>query len=233
MTAHKTENESGHGSDVCPECEGRGYTFWRDENGILFSKTCKCEIIRQNRKRMERSGLSGIAGRYTFESYKTAEPWQMTAKEAAERYLEDWAGKWFFIGGTSGSGKTHLCTAICVKLMEGGIPVRYMQWRADIPPIKAIVNDADRYKKAIEPLKNVKALYIDDFLKGKPSEGDLNVAFELINHRYIDQRKITIISSEMTLDKIIKWDEATGGRIAERAEDFTFNLSGKKNWRLK
>ena len=107
-----------------------------------------------------------------------------------------------------------------------------MQWRSDIPPIKAVVNDGEKYRKAVGPLKKVKALYIDDFLKGRPSDGDLNIAFELLNQRYIDAGKITIISSEMTLDKIIQWDTGVGGRINERADGFIFNLSGKKNWRL-
>ena len=206
--------------------------MWRAENGERFSRTCKCEILRQNRRRLERSGLSGLVERYTFESYQTPESWQRTAKAAAERYLEDYRGKWFFIGGTSGAGKTHLCTAICGKLIEAGVPVRYMQWRSDIPPIKAVVNDGEKYRKAVGPLKKVKALYIDDFLKGRPSDGDLNIAFELLNQRYIDAGKITIISSEMTLDKIIQWDTGVGGRINERADGFIFNQSGKKNWRL-
>jgi len=206
---------------------------WRAENGELFSRKCKCEIRRENLARLRRSGLSDLVERYTFQSYQTLEPWQKAAKAAAERYLTEWPGKWFFIGGTSGAGKTHLCTAICVKLMDAGIPVRYMQWRSDIPRIKAVVNDEEKYRKAIEPLKRVKALYIDDFFKGKISDGDLNAAFELLNHRYIDKDKITILSSELTLDRIIQMDAGIGGRIHERARGFTFNLSGKKNFRLR
>ena len=231
---HRQNTELENGSDTCPECGGIGYILWRDEkSGERFSRTCRCEIIRQNRRRLERSGLSGLVDRYTFERYQTPEPWQKAAKASAERYLTDWHGKWFFIGGTSGAGKTHLCTAICGELIEAGIPVRYMQWRSDIPPIKAVVNDAEAYKELLDPLKKIKALYIDDFLKGAVKEGDRNIAFELLNHRYIDARKITIISSELTLDKIIQWDTGTGGRIGERAKGFIFNLSEKTNWRLK
>ena len=229
----RLSTELENGSDVCPKCGGVGYIMWRDEKGELFSRTCECEVMRQNRRRLERSGLSSLVERYTFQTYQTPEPWQRAAKASAERYLADWRGKWFFIGGTSGAGKTHLCTAICVKLMEMGIPVRYMQWRSDIPPIKAIVNDADAYREMIDPLKKIKALYIDDFLKGSIKEGDRNIAFELLNHRYIDSGKITIISSELTLDKIIQWDTGIGGRISERANGFILNLSEKTNWRLK
>lgn len=117
--------------------------------------------------------------------------------------------------------------------MDGGIPVRYLQWRADIPPIKAKINDAEAYRNAMSPLKTIRALYIDDFLKGSVTDGDRNVAFDLLNARYNDPRAITIFSTEMTIDKILEWDEAIGSRIAERARDYTFNLRGKQNWRLK
>lgn len=225
--------ELENGSESCPECGGTGYIMWRDEKGELFSRKCKCEVVRQNKLRLERSGLSGLVNRYTLQNYQTPEPWQKTAKASVEEYLMDWRGKWLFIGGTSGAGKTHLCTAICAKLIEKGVPVRYMQWRNDIPPIKAVVNDAEAYRDAIGPLKDIKALYIDDFLKGATTEGDRNIAFELLNHRYIDARKVTIISSELTLDKIIQWDAGVGGRISERAKGFILNLNKKANWRLK
>ena len=133
MNRQQSKNTmSGHGCDICG---GLGYTVRRTESGELVSRTCKCEIIRRNRLRMERSGLLGLLHSCTFESFQTREYWQQAAKQAAEKYLTDWKGKWFFIGGSPGTGKTHLCTAICAKLMDGGIPVRYVQWRGDIPAI--------------------------------------------------------------------------------------------------
>ena len=47
-------------------------------------------------------------------------------------------------------------------------------------------------------------------MAGKPiTQGDINIAFEIINYRYINDL-ITIISSELLLDEIINIDEATG-----------------------
>ena len=217
---------------TCDICGGLGYTVRRNERGELISRTCKCEIVRQNRRRIERSGLQGLLESCTFESYQAKERWQQAAKQAAEEYLSDCRGKWFFIGGSSGTGKTHLCTAICGKLMDGGIPCRYVQWRSDIPRIKALVNDAEAYQDAISPLKNIRALYIDDFLKGSVTDGDKNIAFDLLNARYCDPNAITIISTEFPIDKILEWDEAIGSRIAQRAKEYTLNLRGKQNWRL-
>ena len=217
----------------CPLCGGTGYIIRIGENGERFSRECKCEVIRQNQRRIERSGLKPLLENCTFDRYKTLDPWQKSAKETAERYVGDHDGKWFFIGGSSGTGKTHLCTAICGKLMNAGVPVRYVQWRSDIPPIKAKINDADEYRNALWPLKSVKTLYIDDFLKGSVSDGDKNIAFDLLNARYNNPDAITLISSELTIDKILEWDEAIGSRIAERSNGYTLNLRGKQNWRLR
>lgn len=219
--------------DVCPLCNGLGYTVRRGENGELFSRACRCEIIRQNQRRIERSGLKPLLENCRLETFQTPESWQKAAKQTAEEYLAHSRGKWFFIGGSSGTGKTHLCTAMCGKLMDAGLPVKYLQWRADIPPIKAKVNDAEAYEAAIWPLKSIRALYIDDFLKGSITGGDKNIAFDILNARYNDPNGITLISSEMTIDKILEWDEAIGSRIAERAKGYTLNLRDKQNWRLK
>lgn len=205
----------------------------RSESGELFSRECKCEIIRQNQRRIERSGLKPLLEKCSLESYQTPLQWQGAAKNAAESFLRDYRGRWFFVGGSSGAGKTHLCTAICGELMKYGVPVRYFQWRSDVPGIKAKINDAESYRNAIDPLKRVRALYIDDFLKGTISGGDKNVAFDLLNARYIDPEAITIISTEMTIDEILEWDEAVGGRIMERAKGYTLNLRDKQNWRLR
>ncbi len=221
---------SEHGCDICG---GLGYIVRRTESGELVSRTCKCEIIRRSRMRMERSGLAGLLDSCTFGTFQTREYWQQAAKQAAEKYLTDWKGKWFFIGGSPGTGKTHLCTAICAKLMDGGIPVRYVQWRGDIPAIKAKVNDAEAYAEAMQPLKTVRALYIDDFLKGSVTDADKNIAFDLLNARYIKPDAITIISTELTIDRILSWDEAIGSRINQRARDYMLNIGKKKNWRLK
>lgn len=219
-------------SDACPICGGLGYIAWR-ENGTLFSRECKCEVIRRNYLRIERSGLKPLLENCTFERFRTDESWQAEAKQKAEAYVMDCRGKWFFIGGTPGTGKTHLCTAICGKLMDAGLPCRYVQWRGDIPAIKAKIKDPDAYQAAIQPLKTIRTLYIDDFLKGSITDGDKNVAFDLLNARYNDPDAITIISTELPIDRILSWDEAIGSRIAERAKGYTLNLRNKQNWRLR
>lgn len=231
--AKAVSQESESTSDVCPICGGCGYIIRVDpETGERFSRECQCEKRRQNLARIERSGLSSVLNRYTFEKYRVTDGWQKTALEAAKRYADGKGGEWFFAGGQSGAGKTHLCTAICGVLMNRGIPVIYMQWRSDVPGLKAKINDEEEYTRAMRRLKHVRCLYIDDFLKGGITDADKNIAYDLLNYRYNNPGKMTIISTEMPIQKILEWDEAIGGRIVERCEGNIINIKNGKNWRL-
>ena len=219
-------------SDVCSRCGGLGYLVRVGENGERFSRCCACSIIADVRRHIEKSGLSQLFDQYTFERFQVREPWQEVVKSAAEVFAAENKDRWFFVGGASGCGKTHLCTAICNGLLKRGMSLRYMQWRADAPRLKALINDAAAYRQAMEPLKTARVLYIDDFFKGGVTGGDINLAFELLNSRYSTPKQITIISSELTIEQLLKLDPAIGGRIVERAGEYTFGLQGKTNWRL-
>ena len=219
----------------CPKCLNRGYYHRVDETGKICTEDCSCMEIRRNKRIMEKSGLSDMVTRYTFDNWKEREAWHKKAREMALRYAQERRG-WFVMAGTVGAGKTHLCTALCGKLMDDGVPVRYVLWRDLVTRAKAVVNDDAEYQKIVAPLKKVKCLYIDDLFKtGKgenPTVGDVNIAFEIINHRYNDESKLTILSTERTVEQILDIDEAVGSRIYERAKEFYLPLSGKKNWRL-
>ena len=222
----------------CPECLNRGEFMEIDEKGGRHFRTCKCMIIRQNKERIARSGLADLMERYTFDAWQTPEPWQKQILSAAKGFAENPDG-WFVVTGKVGCGKTHICTAICGELLNKGWNVQYMLWRETIGRLKAVVNEPEEYDRLISPLMNVRVLYIDDLFKtGKgmaPTSADFNVAFELINHRYIKRDLVTLISSELTIGQILEHDEAVGSRIYECAKRSKcyFALGDKKNWRLR
>lgn len=221
----------------CPVCHNRGYMVEVDENGNQACVECSCMARRRSLKRIERSGLRDALASYTFDAFRTDEPWQAQMKQKAQAFLADNEGKWFAAMGSVGSGKSHICTAICGELLNAGLEVRYMLWRDEGARLKAAVNDSEAYSRLIEPLKTVRVLYIDDLFKtqaGKEvTQGDINLAFELLNYRYANKRLVTILSSEKTIEDILSMDEAVGSRIFERCRDYYVRLTGAKNWRLR
>lgn len=229
----------------CAECKNKGYiaTVYHNEQFGYYAETlvpCKCQKVRRAIQRLNRSGLKNVVRDYTFQKYETPEPWQQAIKNAALQFCEDKDNNWFFLGGQSGAGKTHICSAIAVHYIRHEKETHYMLWRDEIVKIKAVVNDAEQYAALMNELKKVDVLYIDDLFKtGKnadgnvaaPSAADVNAAFEIINYRYNNPELITIISSERTLNALNAIDEAIAGRIAERSKagGYCLNIGPDKN----
>ena len=226
---------------VCEKCRNRGYMY--HANGIYVTRSnCECWKARQSIRRMQKSGLGNVIHKYTFALYNAETDWQKQIKESALAFLKDDHAKWFFIGGSSGSGKSHICTAICRNLLAK-LNVHYMMWEEESVELKGMVTDADLYHPRMNRLKEVDVLYIDDFFSGrkerggeiaKPTFADVRLAREILNHRYVND-KTTIISSEWYSMEIFDIDEALGGRIIEKSGKYCLNVgrNPEKNYRLK
>jgi len=230
----------------CDKCKNRGYTQTVERrNGMIYSPyvECECLQVRASIRRIRLSGLESSVKRCTFDAFTDKADWQKSMKATALDYCRDGAkgGHWFFAGGAVGCGKTHICTAIAGELLTI-MPLHYMVWTSESTKLKAVINDAEEYEPMVNRLKNTDALYIDDFFKpaqdrdGRPmppTPADIRLAYDIINHRYINQMP-TIISSERYLTELIDIDGAVGSRIYEKAKRFcvTIKRDGRKNFRL-
>ena len=230
----------------CKLCNNRGYTAFVNERGGFVSdayEPCRCLEIRRSIQRLKNSGLETIVRDCTFERFTVTAPWQQVMVDKAKEYLAVGVGEgsWFFIGGQPGCGKTHICTAIARQLLYE-YPLRYMAWESESKRLKAIVNEAEEYDREITKLKAIRVLYIDDLFKPvkddfgnlkPPTAADVKLAFEILNHRYINHMS-TIISSEWFMDELTDFDEATASRISERCGRFKLiiNKDRSKNHRL-
>lgn len=229
----------------CEKCMNRG-DFQHVRAGMggmptTYSVPCECDSARKSLARLRRSGLEDTIRECTFDAYNAAEPWQQHIKGKAQQFIADDDARWFFIGGASGGGKTHLCTAICAHYLKT-MPVHYMLWEEEVKRLNAAVNDDEAFTKRMDWLKSVDVLYIDDFLKPvykdgelmPPGTGEMKRAYELLNHRYIE-KSITIISSERYSAEIVDLDQATGGRIVQRARGYLLNVQRdpKRNYRTR
>ncbi len=225
----------------CPKCMNRGFVAAAREDGSIFTQECDCMRIRRCIWKMEDSGLKNVIREKTFDTYQDAEPWQAAIKRGARAYADKPEG-WLLLCGQSGSGKTHLCTAVCRHRLLAGDEVRYMPWRDDIAALKSMSLDSERRQQTIDGLKKAQILYIDDLYKvgraadgsSNPTGADVSLAFELLNYRY-NNRLSTIISTEKTPEELLQIDEAAGGRIMEMAKGQIYSIKRdtSRNYRLR
>ena len=223
----------------CSKCMNRGRYAIPKEGGGMSIVECDCMKIRRCVQKMEASGLREVIRDWTFEAYKDAESWQTTIKQGAMAYADNVDG-WLLFCGQSGSGKTHLCTAVCRHLLLAGEEVRYMPWRQDARELKAM--EPNGQVEALKKLQTAPILFIDDLFKAgraadgscNPTAADVNLAFDIINYRYT-KRLTTIISTERSPAELVDIDEAVGGRIVEMAQGHTYCIEKKqgRNYRLR
>lgn len=222
----------------CPICRNKGFVAGVYHN-YLFDywewrlNPCSCNSLRTSENNLKASGLP-TQDRYTLEKFEAKENWQREYLGLAERYRTGHDNQWFFVGGQSGAGKTHICTALAVSFINLGKKCMYMDWVTEGRRLASIVMQDEDYSKAINHYKKCDVLYIDDLYKGGVTAGILRLAFELINARYF-AGKTTIISSQFTLPAIEKADQAVAGRIREMCGDYIYNIADdiSKNYRTR
>lgn len=210
-------------------------SMWRE-----YIIPCSCMKVRLARQRLVDSGLGKQIETCTFDSYNAETDYQKRMKNGAMHFAADpHSDFWLFMGGAVGSGKTHLCTAVCSNLLKAGVAVRYMDWDGESKSILGSLPDYSAFEEAAKPYKTCECLYIDDLLKvGQqgtlPNESLVRLAFEIINYRYSRELK-TIISCEYLLDELIAIDAGLGSRVAQRAGKYVFSISRDKdrNYRLR
>jgi DNA replication protein DnaC len=234
------------GADVCAVCGGDGWILHIDEHGYKQSEKCQCRLAQEAERRIRNSGLSLVLDGWTFDKFKTEQPYQVAMKETAMRYTQavlDGESPWLFLGGQVGSGKSHLCTAVCGELLRIRYPVRYMRWVTDSGQLKGTVNDREAFSDAMDRWKDARILYVDDLFKAghrpgdkpRPTDADIRIAFELFDYRYAE-RKPTIITSEwMLTTELMGIDQGTFSRMFEMAKGYLVEVTPGtgKNWRIK
>ena len=209
----------------CNKCRDTTYILVNDE-----AVPCSCkEIIEANRILAE-SGISEEFSKKTFDNFDYSRNVQtMNSYTIARSYVRDFdkirnnrKNSIIFMGSVGG-GKTHLSLAIANELMKRGVGVVYMGYRDCIIRLKQNIMDANVYENIMSRYKNCKVLLIDDIFKGNITGSDLNVIFEIVNHRYFNNLPM-IISSEKGKEELLKIDEAIGSRILEMCGEYNIEL---------
>lgn len=223
----------------CQKCKDTGFLYHTDGDGHEIACRCDCYAIRQAREMMQRSGISAEFQKKTFDNFDTKGNEQLAnAKKKAMQYVESFEKtehnryNSIMFCGQVGAGKTHLGTAICGAIMDSGIAVIYMAYRNAVTKIKQKIVKEEDYNREINRYTSARVLYVDDLLKGKLTETDVNIMYEIVNYRYMNNMPI-IISTEKSPNELLMFDEAIGSRIIEMCRGNIIQLQGKElNHRL-
>lgn len=234
VSAYNAASGGEDGTGIaCPDCNNKGtVAFVSPDSGNFTVRPCKCHGLRTTVKRLQKCGVWQQAQRYKLNNFQTDTPTRRTMKAVTKQFLQSHQGHWLMLCGQSGAGKTHLCTAAFVDLIQRtGLCGEYFLWNRDGRALKATVledpqNLWKRYREA-------ELLYIDDLFQGARSDADRRMAFELLDYRYNNDLP-TILSSELSFQELLRLDQAIAGRIREKCGPFLVNITPeiRKNYRL-
>lgn len=228
-TKTNKEQKNSYSCDICKDT-----TWIFDDTGKVIDR-CRCYEIIKVREQWEASGLKTDDLDKTFKSY---EPWNNLTKNmkgvTTNYYLrfkdiEKTKHNSILLCGQPGAGKTHLSIALANNFIKKDSKrVVYMPYRSVITNLKQNILDKEYYKRIVSRYQIAEILLIDDLYKGKVNETDINIMFEIINHRYINKLPI-ICSTEYLVEEMLSFDEAIGSRIYEMAKDFIVEIKGQEN----
>lgn len=115
----------------CDICNDKGLLAVTDGEREWMTP-CTCMKTRDALQRIRESGLEDLLRTCTFSNFETEQPFQARMKQCATDFLSQ-RQAWFFVGGQSGCGKTHICTALVGGFLKLGLSVRYLSGRKTLP----------------------------------------------------------------------------------------------------
>lgn len=199
----------------CTKCRDLLYTFNEEGQAV----PCECKDRVESLEKLKRCGLEEEFKEKTFDNYRVTNRCQLEAKGKILNYCKNFKEEnaSLIITGRPGTGKTHLAAATMTNLISQNIGCKYELYTTMLINLKQSVMDEANFIREMDKYKVPKVLFLDDFLKGKPTDADLKYIFEIVNERYL-KKKPMIISTEMSMQQITNWDEAVASRLFQMSK---------------
>lgn len=218
----------------CLKCKNKGDIAYI-KDGAEFHRRCECVKQRRSLKLIELSDVAKFLRDCTFEKFKTPEQWQKNLKQLCVDYTKKSKQEWLMLSGQTGSGKSHLCTAVVGEYLKRGYYCLYISFSNCITELKQLrFGDETKYHALLNSYQQCDLLYIDDLFYTKPTETDIDLAFQILDYRIKAGLK-TIISTERSFKEIAEIRESAFGRIHQACGNYKIEIAKdtKKNYRLK
>ncbi|MCC2526916.1 ATP-binding protein [Bacillus halotolerans] len=219
----------------CQRCKDQGGYLSR-QDGLEVWTMCSCMAERKVKRLLGASEITPAFRQLGFHEFRTQGKSQAVkdAFECAKEFVADYEQikdsrkNSIALLGQPGSGKTHLLTAAANDLMrKRHVPVIYFPFVEGFIDLK---NDFDLLEAKLNRIKQADVLFIDDLFKpvnGKPRATDwqLEQMYSVLNYRYLNHKPI-LLSSELTIETLVRVDEAIGTRIYEMCSDYLVIIKG-------
>lgn len=201
---------------TCPECRREKQERESEERRQADLKAAQ---IRRAQALLDQSRIPLRFQDATFDTYRVGNEAQQqnldTLREYAERFPEyRSSGGGLILCGRTGTGKTHLVTALGREVIERhGMSFLFVTANKIFTAIKNTYGNTEKRESDVyDALAGVDLLAIDEIGVQKGSDFELNVLFEVINRRYEDMLP-TILLSNLAKDEI---KAAVGDRVMDR-----------------
>lgn len=202
----------------CSKCHDNEFILKTDSQGREVAVECSCRARRTLERALNYGNISESFRKRTFKNFEeVTEDLSKIKKECVNFVREkEYQQKSIVLTGQVGSGKTHLTIAIANELLDANVRVYFVDYRQLVTELKQSLIDRDRYGEIMRKCREADILFIDDLFKGKMTETDVNIVYEIVNYRYLNKKQM-IITSEKNIYEMLEFDEGIASRIYEMA----------------
>lgn len=176
-----------------------------DTAGNWVSRVCECQEAEREKRRIQAAQIPARYRDCTLDAFDPSYPGSdaslgralRTARDFAEKYPVDTAGRGLLFVGTTGLGKTHLAVGILRRLIqERGAKGLFCDYRELLKSIQHSYNPEVRTTELelLKPVFAAEVLVLDDLGAQKPNEWVWDTVALILNTRYND-RQTTIITT--------------------------------------
>ena len=207
---------------------------------VRYSPTMPCKHDKtkpdpQFENRVKHSGLTESQANRTFKNYEHAGMPPEVVSAKAKAILAAKNKKSLIIAGKSGTGKTHLATAIAIDAMKNGRNAIFRTVPELLDELRRAAQEHADFFGLMQKYKDVSCLVLDDWGKEKTTQAGLDYMFQLIDYRYRHGMQTIVTTNALNMRGLMnQWNadkiEPIVSRILENGEWVT--MRNADNYRL-
>jgi chromosomal replication initiation ATPase DnaA len=188
----------------CLDCRDTGYLEVPQTDGGIKIQYCQCALAR----------IAATRVPPLFEKASLGDFGDMT--QAAVRAWLRKPVPGFFITGPPGTGKTHLACAIVRDLTLRGKEILFKRFATLCLSLRTAYSEHESEYDVLRDYYKTPWLILDDLGAGSLSDHERRTTLEVLDQR-IDNRRPTVVTTNLLLDKLEEWDARIGSRLSSFA----------------